>query len=586
MAWVNNRWLDRNERQKLIDQLTEVLAPVQEYLNNGGEIEELPAEVREQVAEVTEELERLQRIHRAEVDLIYFAYEYFGEHYNPGNPGNWIPVTIDQAPEFHLELGKIMDQVSLEERNAKICWAAPRSHAKSSYLSKAFPLREICFRRRKFIILISETPAVAVSNMEWLALQLKYNEKLRRDFGPILSPKQQENPRDNSQEFIAWEPRENGYQHLLAKVLSTSANSAIRGTNWLGRRPDLIIMDDLESKKNTNTPELREEMRNWFTQSVMPLGDPEGKLTAFVYMGTVLHVDSLLQYVLTQRGDFRSRRFQAIIEWPERMDLWEQCRLIYQNRENPNASEEAEAFYIANKEEMDRGAQVLWPSVQPLFTLMKWKWDNGSKAFNTEYMNNPVDEESMIFNPETFDYWDDAEPEKQFPHKDYYIYMGIDFAMGKEKGDYSAITTVAQNKKSGVIYVIDSWGDRLHPDKFIDVIVQKVMKYQPDEIAAEAQAAQEFFVDTLKQALRANGYPAFNRVTPVKHRTRKQLRIEAMLPDIEARKIKFCRRHLLLLEQLEQYPTAAFDDLPDSLQMSYALAKRGKRRVLVKPDGF
>ncbi|MCR8998112.1 hypothetical protein NW825_24950, partial [Brevibacillus laterosporus] len=234
------------------------------------------------------EIKRLERIHRAEVDLLYFAYEYFGEHYNPDNSGNWIPVTIDKAPEFHHELCAIMNTVSTRDINAKITWATPRSHAKSSYLSKAFPLHEIVFRKRKYIIIISETPQVSTGNMEWLGTQLKSNAKLRADFGPLLSNKQQENPKDNSSEFIAWEQRE-GLQHMLTRVEAASTGQALRGRNWNGTRPDLVICDDLEGKKNTNTPELRKEMRDWFTQVVMPLGDPEGKKTAFVYMGTMVH---------------------------------------------------------------------------------------------------------------------------------------------------------------------------------------------------------------------------------------------------------------------------------------------------------
>lgn len=249
------------------------------------------------------EIKRLERIHRAEVDLLYFAYEYFGEHYNPDNSGNWIPVTIDKAPEFHHELCAIMNTVSTRDINAKIAWAAPRSHAKSSYLSKAFPLHEIVFRKRKYIIIISETPQVSTGNMEWLGTQLKSNAKLRADFGPLLSNKLQENPKDNSSEFIAWEQRD-GLQHMLTRVEAASTGQALRGRNWNGTRPDLVICDDLEGKKNTNTPELRKEMRDWFTQVVMPLGDPEGRKTAFVYMGTMVHAESLLRYVLEERSDF------------------------------------------------------------------------------------------------------------------------------------------------------------------------------------------------------------------------------------------------------------------------------------------
>ncbi|MGF7045696.1 putative phage terminase large subunit-like protein [Paenibacillus sp. DS2015] len=507
----------------------------------------------------------MERIHRAENDLLYFCYEYFGDHYNADNDGNWIPVTIGNAPEFHREICAIMDDVSAVHTNAKVSVAAPRSHAKSSFLSKGNPIREIVFRKRKYAIIISETPQVSTGNMEWLSLQLKSNAKLRADFGPLLSVKQQENPKDNSSEFIAWEPREDGSQRLLARVEAASTGQALRGRNWNGVRPDLIICDDLEGKKNTNTDLLRSEMRDWFTQVVVPLGDPAGKKTALVYMGTMVHHDSLLRYVMESRSDFKTRLFRAVIEWPTRMELWEQCRLIYVDRENELRAEDAKAFYEGNQAEMDEGAVVLWPDVQPIWKLFTWKWDNGSKAFNTEYMNNPVDEENMVFNPELFTYWD---ADIAYLTDDYEVSMGIDPAMGKQRGDYSAITTTAKHKQSGIIYVVDSYGERIKPDMLIQIIVQKVIKYQPTIIAAEAVAAQEFIVDELKKALVKVGYPAETRVKKVYHRSRKELRIEAMSPAIENGTIRFSRKHSLLLEQFEQYGTGTHDDLPDSLEMS------------------
>lgn len=574
MAWIGGTWLKRDERAKYIETLNSYLATFD--INNITEDEAIEWMNR------SEELTRLKRIHRAEVDLLYFAYEYFGEFYNADNSGNWIPVEIEHAPGFHKEISKMMDNISHTEVNGMICVAAPRSHAKSSYLSKAFPIHEIVYRLRKYVIIISETPQVSTANMEWLSLQLKSNQKLREDFGPLLSAKQQENQKDNSSEFIAWEPKPDGTPRLIARVEAASTGQALRGRNWNGTRPDLIVCDDLEGKKNTNTDLLRKEMKDWFTQVVVPLGDPAGKKTAIVYMGTTVHHDSLLVYITKTRSDFKSRTYRAIIEFPERMDLWEECRLIYVDRENPNRSADALAFYHANKAEMDRGAQVLWPDVQPLYKLMSWKWDNGSKAFNTEYMNNPLDEESVVFNPEKLFYWDDANPSREFTLKQYDFFMGVDFAMGKTRGDFSAIVTVAKEKETGAVYVVDVYGDRVHPDIFLKQIVQRALRFTPIAIAAESQAAQEFFVDKLKEALQGSGFPAHNRVHNITQRQRKQLRIEAMLPDIENGTIRFCRKHAILLEQMERYPND-HDDVPDALEMAFSASKRGRKRVTDKP---
>lgn len=577
MAWIQNRWVNRKERAEIIQNLQELIdTMIAQPSLDDDELQELD--------EYITEIERLKRIHRGEVDLNYFGHEYFGDHYNSGNDGNWIPSLIDESPEFHHELCKIMNVISNEKINDKIAWAAPRGHAKSSWLSKTFPIHEIVYRKRRYVILISETPAVAVANIEWVSSQLKMNEKLRNDFGPLLHPKKQMNPKDNSEEFVAWEPTENDGQKLLCKVESFSTGQAIRGTNWQAMRPDLIVCDDLEDiRSNAATPELRKKMRDWWQQSVMPLGDPAGKKTAFVYMGTIVCFDSLLQNVMTKRSDFKSRMFKAILSFPERMDLWEECRLIYQDKENVNCADDGFQFYESHKEEMDRGAVILWPQVKTLWELMTWKWNNGSKAFNTEMQNDPIDEETQVFVPERFFYWTDRDPDRSFYHEEYEIYFGIDFAMGKKRGDFSALVVGARNKENGIIYIVDTFIERIHPDKYLEVISDKVIEWQPDGIAAEAQMAQEFFVQKLKQSLEAKGYPASTRVHEIHQRARKEIRIESMLPDIEKGDIRFSRRHYALLEMFERYGSGYHDDGPDAMEMMISVSKSRKPILIIPP---
>lgn len=586
MAWIDGRFLDHDEREELFAVYDEYFREIFDIY--GEDPTNWPPEARDRFPIYS----RLERVRRCEGDLLEFSLEYFSEARNPGNDGNWEGFDItdaSEAPDFHKEIAEIIDDVSTVHTNDKVAVAAPRSHAKSTYLSKASPIREVVYRLRKYIIIISETPTVSKANMEWIRNQLKYNAKLRADFGPLLSPKDQANIRDNGEGFIAWHPDPDNpeVRKQIALVEAASTGQALRGRNWNGTRPDLIILDDLEDARpggNASTPEQRRALKDWFAQTVMALGDPKGKRTAFIYMGTTVHYDSLLMDVLHRRSDFKPKVYRAIIEQPERQDLWEQCRLIYIDRENPNRLDDARKFYEANEAEMLRGAKVLWPEVQPLWKLMTWKWDNGSKAFNTEYQNNPIDEESQIFNPETFTYYSDGLMD--FSHKYFIISMGVDFAMGKQRGDYSAITVVAKHKESGLIYVIDSYGERVKPNEFISVIVDKVLQYEPDIIAAEAQAAQEFFVDILIEELSRTGYPAFTRVKKVKHRSRKEMRIEAMLPSIENGTIRFNRSHSLLLEQFERYGQGANDDCIDSQEMAISALKHRENKIATSAKRF
>ncbi|MEC1349165.1 phage terminase large subunit [Bacillus licheniformis] len=584
MAYVDGKWLDREERRERIDLLTERVRKLVALIKAGKATEYHIDTFRKDKAELT----KLKRIHRSEVDMLYFFYEYFSEARNPGNPDNLVPtaeVDMDQAPDFHVKLSRILDSVSNKNRTARIAWAASRGHAKSAYLSNAFPVHEIVFRKRKMILIISETNAGSKKFIKWVANQLKYNLKLRDDFGVLLHEQKTRNEKDSEEAFLTT---------TGIKMEATSLGTQIRGFRNGSQRPDLIILDDLESRDSNNTAELRQKAKDWLNQDLMPAYDPTQ--TAVIFMGTLVHHDSLLNYVLNERRDFIKNKFPAIVSMPERMDLWAEFERIYreydpteeelaemetadEEKPTPNARAALE-YFEENREEMEKGVEVLWPSRFPITQLMLEKVNYGTKAFNTEFMNNPIDEESQLFKPETFCYYENIE----FTPKKYDLYMGVDFAMGKERGDYSAVVTVAKHKSTGKIYVVDAWGDRVHPDVFLRVILNKVKIYQPSRIAAESQMAQEFFIDTLKRELQLEGYPAHSRVTKIQQRSRKELRIEALLQIIENGTLVFNRNHTLLLEQFERYGSRWHDDLPDALEMAVSISKRSKSVLLNKPQ--
>lgn len=585
MAYINGNWLDRDAREKRITLVTETLRKLVAVIKSGKGTEYHT----EQMLTYKAELEKLKRVHRAEVDMLYFFYEYFSEHRNPGNPDNLVPnanVTMDDAPDFHRKLSGILNSVSNKNKTARVAWAASRGAAKSAYLSNAFPVHEIVYKKRRMILIISETNAGSKKFIKWVAGQLKYNDKLRDDFGELLSEHKQRNEKDSEEAFLTF---------TGIKMEATSLGTQIRGFRNGAQRPDLIILDDLESRDSNNTAELRQKAKDWLNQDLMPAYDPTQ--TAIIFMGTIVHADSLLNYVLNERQDFIKNRFPAITSMPKRMDMWAEFERIYKEYEptpeelvdmetadeekpTPNA-QAAIRYYMENKEAMDEGAEVLWADRFPLHVLFMEKVNFGSKAFNTEYMNNPLDEDSQIFKPDQFAYYDAGQMD--FNHNDYEISMGVDFAMGKEKGDYSALITLAKHKQTQKVYVVDAYVERLHPDKFIDVIVAKVSEYQPDIIAAEAQMAQEFFVDTLKRHLEHIGYPAYNRVKKIQQRQRKELRIEAMLPDIERKAIVFNKAHTTLLEQFERYGSRWHDDGPDAVCMALDALQTPKARIVAKP---
>lgn len=552
MAYVNGEWLAYDERAAEIEKVRKNILLYRELMKKGQLTDSDFAALEQDL----ENLERMERVHRAERDFLFFMYEYFSEERNPDNPANLIPAgqTMENAADFHRELCGLLDAITRGESSMKVAWSVGRGHAKTAYLSNGYLCHQVVFRLKKYIVEVSETVDVASDFIQWTAYQLKHNRKLREDFGELMSEKKSMNEVDNRNEFVT----KSG-----TKVEAKGVQAQMRGLRHLNERPDLFLLDDLESKENTNTPELRRKNKEWFTTEMLPALTAGGLC---IYMGTIVHYDSLLNYVIKERKDFVSRTFPAILKWSKREDLWQKWQEI-RRQDKENAAEEADAFFYANEEAMLEGTQVLWEERFSYLDLMKLKEDNGARAFNQEYLGNPVDEESQIFNPEEFTFYTDDE----LPD-DLELFAGVDFAMGKQKGDYSAIIIVGKSSND-VHYVIDTYIERVHPDVLLEEIVDRAIDYQLDGLAVEAQQAQEWFADKVSQALQARGYPARTRLKQIKQRNRKELRIESLLPDIQAGRIRFKRSQRLLLEMLELYPNHNHDDAPDALHMAMTAAR-------------
>lgn len=517
-------------------------------------------------------IEREYRILRSEYDVLYFAYEYFSEEKNPDNENNLIPKggIFEEAPDFHIELCGKLDELN-EKPTKKICWSVPRGHAKSGYMSNVFPVHQITFKKRHYILIVSETGGMSRAFVEWVADQLKYNKKLREDFGEVLSPSKMQNEQDNQDGFIT---------HTGIKVQASSIGSQLRGSRNGAYRPDLVILDDLESSKNTNTKELREKNLHWFNSVIMPIGDITR--TSFVYMGTLVHGQGLLPHVL-QRSDFDGRIYSAIVSEPERTDLWEKLDSILRDTENSNREEEADMFYYANKEEMDRGTRTLWNERFTYYELMKIKVNVGSKAFASEYLNKPSDDDSCIFKKDYFIYYN----EHKIDIRKLDIYSFWDIAIGKNKrADYNAIVTIGRDRITGVLYVLDAWAEKIPMHKALEVAIRKIRQWNPKVFGVETVQAQYDMYRQLKERCIKEGIYS-TRVLPVNPKGKKEERIEALEPLVEGGYIRFNKGHRLLIEQLELFGSADNDDLPDALASAVEIAgKQRKRTYYQKPKGF
>ena len=418
--------------------------------------------------------------------------------------------------------------------------AAPRGNAKTTLITRLYTLWRLARNDCHNVIIISDTIDQAKRSLEAIEVELEDNPRIADDF-PELAGKGR-----------VWQA-ELCITRTNILISAAGAGKRIRGLNFRGHRPDLIILDDLENDENSRTKAQRDKLEHWFTHTILYLGPPNHSET-IIYVGTYLHYDGLMARI-KRRGDFEHNKFKALIRYPERMDMWQEWELIWKDDQQA-----AREYYEASREDMDRGAEILWPGVQPLYDLMEARAAD-RRAFNSELQNEPLDEETRIFRPETFKYWAQLPP---------LIYFGaVDPALGKTRGDYSACI-VAGRDAANRIYAIEALIARIPPMRLIQEIISFQQKYRCIRWGIEEVAFQEFFRTILLQEGLKQGCPV--PAMGLKQHAAKEIRIESLAPHIENGAIMLSHEHKELLSQLEFYPMADHDDGPDALEMAFRLA--------------
>ena len=112
---------------------------------------------------------------------------------------------------------------------------------------------------------------------------------------------------------------------LLAAFPALGCGGKIRGRKYKGRRPELVLIDDIEGRESVESDLVRTKLWNqWFLKEVMKAGQLDGS-TDFIVLGTILHEDSILSKLLdhSTSPDWEKEKFQAVISFASNQELWE-----------------------------------------------------------------------------------------------------------------------------------------------------------------------------------------------------------------------------------------------------------------------
>ena len=353
--------------------------------------------------------------------------------------------------------------------------------------------------------------------------------------------------------------------------------------------------DDLESSDMIRSPSTRDFVRyEWFNKDLLYVGGEEGSPCDILVVGTILGKDSLLNALLNpeEYPDWTSRRFKAVNKFST-STLWDKWGNIYKDKFNPNRIEDAKDFFLENKDEMLDGTDVLWPEGESYYDLMIYKLSNPS-GFTSEKQNDPIDANKILVSVdqlrfESFSSNKEIQHILNSPMSRWYGF--IDPSLGKyaNKGDFSCIPTICQDKKSGLLLVVNFDMKRRKVDNQIEAILRNHLKYNYDMFGVETNAFQLVIADNLrKKARRENIYIPIKEVIQKKD---KKMRIEGIIPLIldgtlvfDSYQYKYSVQYNDAVEQIVTYTgeNDRHDDAPDSLASCVDLAKKKRFRLITK----
>ncbi len=177
----------------------------------------------------------------------------------------------------------------------------------------------------------------------------------------------------------------------------------------MGRRPDLIIIDDPDTEQTVNSEEQAAKLEKRIDRGLAFAGGQQ-RAVARIMLTTIQrrNCPSALYTDPTQKPSWQGQRFRFLVKKPERMDLWDEY--VAMRIENQVAGDEhgrgAHRLYLENREAMDRGAIVAnanrcnpakLPDGSQVEVSALERYFNevarvGQEAVSTEYDNDPPEE--------------------------------------------------------------------------------------------------------------------------------------------------------------------------------------------------
>ena len=394
----------------------------------------------------------------------------------------------------------------------------------------------ILFRERSFALIVAATEGQSTLFLQDIKRELEESEEIAALFGKIHFRE-----KDSSTDIIG--TFADGEQF---RIMAKGAGQQLRGLKWNNKRPDLIVIDDLEDDEAVMNKDRREKMRRWFYSALLPCMSAHGIIRM---VGTILHMDSLLENLLPKQRETNAINTPLACKRPRPIAGWMSVR------------------YRAHDPSYKH---ILWPSRFPEEKLRDIKSDYVSKglsdSYSQEYLNNPIDESLAFFRREDMLPIGESELEDiENGNKPLNYYIACDLAISEsERADYT-VFVVAGVDSTGMMYIFDIVRDRMDSRAIIDTAIALQQRYDPEIFTFEQGAIEKSIGPFLREEMIRTGvYLNVNKMLPTKD---KQARARSLQARMRAGRVKFNKEawwYMSYEDEMLRFPRDTHDDQVDA----------------------
>lgn len=368
------------------------------------------------------------------------------------------------TPPVHVEMWEMC--CSAEQF---VSIAAPRGHAKSTAITHAYTLANVCFREATFVLLVSDTEGQAILFLSDIKRELMENEALKSLFGIKRFIKDTET--DIIVEFI------DGIQF---RIVAKGSEQKVRGLKWRNRRPDLIVGDDLENDEIVMNEERRAKFDRWVNNALLPSLSDSGRARI---VGTILHLDSFLESTMPPFEDGDHTHTDGLRWWSDRKDrVWHSIR------------------YQGHNEDF---SMLLWPEKfsEARYRQIRQRYvERGQpEGYAQEYLNYPIDESTAYFQKKDFREWRDRDEYLEY-------YIGGDLAISEKDQRAYTVFVVAGLNRDNRLVVVDVERFRGDSLMIVDTLFNLCSRYSPEIVFLEEENIAKSIGPFIDQEMHRRGF--------------------------------------------------------------------------------